>query len=470
MSSGTSSHVKLCAYTGENFYYQICDSANIVKTCPEIRRHYEGELKHLMLLPLCHVFGFIAVYLWFGFFSRTFVFPRDLNPATIQRTVKKHKVTHIFAVPMVWEAVAKAAFNKIKSRGDRTLHRFLRGLNFVNAMGSKGEFWAKRLMGEVREGLFGDSILFLITGGSDISSNTLRFFNGIGYHLANGYGMTEIGITSVEKSSSNKIRNSGSIGAPFGYTEYSLDEEGRLLVRGKTRASRILCDGKETISDLDEWFCTGDMMRCEKGRYFAQGRVDDLIVCDDGENLNPALAEKALMTEGIAKLCVYADSTEGPTLIVSVPGCYAKDRLTAIYTTLRQAMVRAKLDKVIRHLYFTHESLLAPGDFKLSRKKIAARVRDGQIRVFDPSQIDKRLDELFEGLEQDLLECFAEALSKDPSQITKDSHFFRDLGGTSLDYFALLGLLKAKLGVEIINSDTLQLATISEFTAYLKGR
>ena len=262
MSSGTSSHVKLCAYTGENFYYQVCDSVNIVKACPDICRHYKGELKHLALLPLCHVFGFIATYLWFGFFARTFVFPRDLNPATIQRTVKKHNVTHIFAVPMVWESVARAALSKIKARGDKTYRRFLRTSSMVNSLGSKGDFLAKRILSEVRDGLFGDSICFLISGGSDINLNTLRFFNGIGYHLANGYGMTEIGITSVERSRSKKILNSGSIGAPFGQTEYSIDESGKLLVRGKTRASRILCDGQETVTDPEGWFCTGDLMRC----------------------------------------------------------------------------------------------------------------------------------------------------------------------------------------------------------------
>ena len=143
MSSGTSDKVKLCAYNGENFYYQVCDSANIIANCPDIKRHYEGELKQLVLLPLCHVFGFIAVYLWFGFFSRTFVFPKDLDPATIQRTVKKHKVTHIFAVPMVWEAVAKAARSRIKARGEKTYKKFLSVSGFVNSHSKIGDAVAK---------------------------------------------------------------------------------------------------------------------------------------------------------------------------------------------------------------------------------------------------------------------------------------------------------------------------------------
>lgn len=468
MSSGTSNHVKLCAYTGENFYYQICDSANIIANCPDIKRHYEGELKQLMLLPLCHVFGFIAVYLWFGFFSRTFVFPRDLNPATIQRTVKKHKVTHIFAVPMVWEAVAKAADGKIKSRGDKTYRRFKRVSSMVNATVGIGDFMAKRFLSEVRDGLFGDSIMFLISGGSHISASTLSFFNGIGYHLANGYGMTEIGITSVEKSHVRKILNSGSIGAPFGYTEYSLDEKGHLLVRGKTRASRILCDGIETVTNPDEWFLTGDIMRVEKGRYFAEGRGDDLIICENGENLNPNLIEPTLIVDGVDKLCLFTAENKSVAVVASVPGCYAKERLLSVHSALTNAIASAKLDTVVRRIYFTNMPLLGEGDFKLSRKKVAHRVKNGSLCTFDISDLEKRSDELLEGLEKEIRMCFAEVLDKDPSLIGKDSHFFRDLEGTSMDYYSLIGVIKEKFGVEIVYSEAMHLATVSDFAAYLQ--
>ncbi len=469
MSSGTSDCVKLSVYTGENFYYQVCDSANIIATCPDIKRHYEGELKQLVLLPLCHVFGFIAVYLWFGFFARTFVFPRDLDPATIQRTVKKHKVTHIFAVPMVWEAVAKAAIGKIKARGDKTYSRFLRVTQLVNSLGRGGDFVARRFLREVREGLFGDSVLFLISGGSDISRTALEFFNGIGYHLANGYGMTEIGITSLEKSASKKILNSGSIGAPFGHTEYKLDERGCLCVRGKTRASRILSGGKVYLARPDEWFSTGDMMRFENGRYYCEGRADDLIICEDGENLNPRLAEEILLSDGIDKLCIFQKEDKTVALVASIPGIYGKEKIGALYERLLLAIAKAKLDRVIRSVYFTSEGLLASGEFKLSRKKIAFRIRDGLLRTFDPALIDDSSDELFDRLENDLRACFAESLGKSPDEIGKDSHFFRDLGGTSMDYFVLLGAIRTKLGVEIANSDTLRLATVSEFVAYLQN-
>ncbi|MBR5286003.1 MAG: AMP-binding protein [Clostridia bacterium] len=470
MSSGTSGKVKLCAYTGENFYYQICDSVNIVSTCPDIKKHYKGELKHLVLLPLCHVFGFIAVYLWFGFFSRTFVFPRDLNPTTIQRTVKKHEVTHIFAVPMVWDAVAKAATNKIKARGAKTYKRFISTSKLVNSTGRLGDFLARRLLSEVRDGLFGDSITFLISGGSEISTSTLSFFNGIGYHLANGYGMTEIGIVSVERSRSKKILNSGAIGAPFGYTKHRVDENGILLIGGKTRATRILVDGETVCSYEDEWFSTGDMMRFENGRYFASGRVDDMIICENGENIAPQLVEKELTVEHVDRACIFTDCDGRVAVIVSVPGCYTEERIGKIHQALVEALASARLDRAVGKIYFTNDSLLASGEIKISRKRLAQRIANGTLCTFDPNSVQSHSEELALGLERELCECFAEVLGKEPCEVGRNSRFFQDLGGTSIDYHILLGRIREKFGIEIFDGGNEHISTISEFAAYIQNK
>ncbi len=468
MSSGTTNNVKLCAYNGENFYYQICDSAHIIEKCPRIKQHYEGELKQLVLLPLCHVFGFIAVYLWFGFFSRTFVFPRDLNPDTIQRTVKKHKVTHLFAVPMVWESVHKAALRKIKERGASTYARFNRIIKITNRLGPVGDFLAKRLLREVREGLFGDSICFFITGGSDIKPETLQFFNGIGYHLVNGYGMTEIGITSVEKTSSQKIANTASIGAPFGYTEYSIDADGILLVRGRTRAGRIMQNGNALVTDYNEWFHTGDIMRCENGRYYFGGREDDLIVCEDGENINPLLVEMQLQISGADKVCILR-GRKGVMVVASIPGVFSDVQLKSIYEELTRRIAEARLSEAVKKIVFTHETLLRPGEFKLNRRKLAGRVEGGEMRTFDPRHIDEYVEELSSGLESEIAKYFAQVLGKDVAQIGPCDDFFRDLEGTSLDYFALLGIIKSRLGVDIVSGGGAKLSSVKAFAEYIKA-
>ncbi len=467
MSSGTTNDIKLCAYNGENFFYQICDSANILEQCSKMGEHYEGELKHLVLLPFYHVFGFIAVYLWFGFFSRTFVFPKDLSPDTVQRTVKKHKVTHIFAVPMVWESICKIAMRKIKAKGENTLRNFNRSCTLVNSLGKSGDLIASHLLGEVREAIFGDSIRFLITGGSNISPETVRFFNGIGYHLVNGYGMTEIGITSFEKSRKRKDVNKCSIGAPFGYTEYALDECSRLLVKGKTRAARIMQKGKVTLTNYDEWFNTGDIMRYVDGRYYADGRSDDLIVSENGDNLNPTIAERELKVNGVDSVCIF-NGRDGVTLLLSVPGIYSNTVLKAICGEVDARLVLSKLNSTVSKIILTHEKLLRDGEIKLSRKKIAQRVEQGEMSMFNPRNIDDHVCELMSGLEKDIISCFAEALGKDSSQIQKDADFFRDLGGTSLDYFTLLKIIATRIGIDFLADGNAKFSTVKDFAEYIE--
>ena len=469
MSSGTTENVKLCSYTGENFYYQIKDSVNIVKTCPGVKSHYNGDLKQLVLLPFCHVFGFIAVYLWFGFFARTFVFPKDLNPATIQNTIKKHKVTHVFAVPLVWENVYKAAIGKIKSRSAATYKRF----RFFHAItlrtGRLGNLIARSAFRELREGLFGDSVQFIVSGGSHIKKEVLEFFNGIGYHTANGYGMTEIGITSVEKSRRKSILCSGSIGAPFGNTFYKISEDGELLVKGKTRACEIIQGDQIQTTDYDGWFATNDLASYRKGRYYLNGRRDDLIISETGENINPVIAEKSISAQLVERLCIFKQANGTVTLLASVPGCFSEKRISEIYKELTRSVERSGLLGEIKTICITNQALVKDGEIKLNRRHLAKRFEAGEFRIISRERVEEDIHEMLSELENEVIACFAEVLNLDATQIGTDQSFFTDLGGTSLDYFALHSLIKQRMGVDIITAGGQTLCTVEEICQHIKG-
>lgn len=468
MSSGTTGNVKLCAYTGENFFYQICDSANIIKQCPRMKEHYKGELKQLVLLPFYHVFGFIAVYLWFAFFSRTFVFLKDLNPATIQNTVKKHEVTHIFAVPMVWDKVYRAAQKQVRARGEKTYRKFSRAIKLSNKLGTFGEPFAKAALHEVRESLFGDSIRFLISGGGALDRAVFEFYNGIGYHLANGYGMTEIGITSVEKSNKQSVLNTASVGAPFGYTEYRCDETGELLVKGRTRSARIIEGTQSRETDYDEWFHTGDLVSVRNGRYYHEGRMDDVVIGSGGENLNPTLLEPLLTVPGCDAVCLISGADREPVLLASVQGCFSQSRIHKVFDTLAQALADAKLDRTITTVCVTSDALMEVTDIKISRHKVREKYLVGQFCMIDRARISEHIDAVISELEAEVIACFAKALEREGEGIGADDHFFRDLGGTSLDYFALLEILKNKYAVEITESAKERLFTVWDFCEYIK--
>lgn len=467
MSSGTTEKVKLCAYTAENFYYQLCNSVDIVNGCAPLVAHYEGELKHLVALPFYHVFGFIAVYLWFGFFSRTFVFLRDMNPQTLLNTIKKHKVTHIFAVPLVWEKIRKQTVRTVKSRGEKTYSRFKRVLKLSSTLGSLGTAVATRALSEVREGLFGESVKFLISGGSHIKTKTLEFFNGIGYHLTNGYGMTEIGITSVDISDKPKILNKGSIGAPFSQVEYSISDSGELLVRTRAMASRIIQGESVTAVSFDEWFNTHDLVRESEGRYYLEGRVDDLIVCKNGENINPVLAEAKIRVEGCDAVCIFPDEKKVPVLIASVKSCYTDERIKEMVDLLTEAIRSAGLANEIQTLALTPDPLIESTEFKISRKRVAARYARGEFRIINHADSGEQISKMLSELEREVSSCFATALERPVEDISTTATFFLDLGGSSLDYFMLLNLLRSKFNISLPSDEDERLYTVRDFCDFI---
>lgn len=465
MSSGTQGDVKLCAYNAECFYHQICDTYYLVKNCPQIRKGCEGKIKQLALLPFYHVFGFIAVYLWFGFFSRTFVFLKDSSPQTLLNTVRRHKVTHVFAVPLVWKTIYKKTTSVIKSKGGVTARRFDKCLDAAKKS-KLGKKLTQRAFAEVRERIFGDSIRFLITGGSQIDAKTTEFFNAIGYHLANGYGMTEIGVTSVELSSSDKERNTLSVGEPFRGTRYKC-ENGRLHVKSPARAARILYGGKEIVTDFDEWFDTGDMAVEKNGKYFIMGRADDLLVDESGENVNPDIVEELLLTDGADGVCLFRARDGAVTLLVYCPKVYSGRGLADLRAATETKIKENRLEGVVRRIDLTDTPLLSDGEFKISRKKIAERYSENRFNLLSDESVDK--GDASES-EKKLKRLFSRALQIDEKEIGTGDDFFSDLNGNSLEYFSLVEMIKEEMNVVIPVEKAQKLSTVSEMEEYIRRR
>ncbi len=476
MSSGTSENVKLCVYTGEKFYHQLCNSVAIIKECKAIKRHYEGELKLLTFLPFYHIFGLAAVFMWFGFFSRTFVFLNDFGADTILNTVRKHKVTHIFAVPLLWNKVYEAAYKKVRERGEKTFNKFEKGLRIAQKLDfnpALAETFSRKAFKEVREKIFGDSIQFLIAGGSYISPEVVTFFNGIGYHMAVGFGMSEVGITSVELSEKAKVRNTCSVGKPFKSMEYTVGENGELLIRGNGMASKIIQNGQVTEISPDEWFHTKDaVIRSDDGRYYINGRMDDMIPCKTGENLNPNRIESMINVAGVRCSCLISRKNDfnepKPVLIIEVNKYLSGDRMKEILNNVKDHLAQNKLDGTINEIILTTDALMGAEDFKINRHRISRLYEQGQITTVRPDNSEMYHESIPEELLLDVKEIFAEALSVEKDTLNIDAHFFYDLEGSSLDYLSMLADIKNRYDVSFPDNEEGTLGTIREFCKYIQ--
>lgn len=472
MSSGTSNKVKICAYGTEELWYQVNTSVYVIDHCPALKKFYHNSLKHLMFLPLYHIFGFIAVYVWFCFFSCTIVELNDMSSQTILNTIKRHEITHIFSVPLFWETVYKQAIKGIKDRGDKTYKKFERALKISNKLGNfpiLGNAFRKVAFKEVRENLFGESISVLITGGSEINPEVFKFLNGIGYKFVNGFGMSEICIASFEMGNSFKYINSGSVGKPFDMVNYTINEDGCLLVESKSMSRYVLEGGVK--KEIPIPFNTRDLAKEVKGHYYILGRHDDLVVANSGENLNPGLIEPKFLIKGINGACLIGADNDGSkisVLLLSVNKYITGERLDEIKQEVEKIVSDNKLEALINKIEYVSDDFLEANQFKFNRSKLSKKYADGGFHnVYSNSYKE---EDYQTPMSHTIREIFATVLSKDVESVAFESNFFLDEGGSSFEYYALLAALSQEFEVNFPEDASKELLSVVDFERYIKEK
>lgn len=472
MSSGTSSKVKICALGTEELWNQVNTSVYVINHCPPLKQFYHNNLKHLLFLPLYHIFGFIGVYVWFCFFSCTLVELGDLSSQTILNTIKRHEITHIFAVPLFWESVYKQAIKGIKDRGDKTFDKFKKALIISNKLGNFpiiGKTFRKIVFKEVRENIFGESISVLITGGSEINSEVFKFLNGIGYRFVNGFGMSEICITSFEMSNRFKYINSGSVGKPFDCVKYSIDDAGCLLVESLSMSRYILEGGEKKSVPIP--YNTKDLAREENGHYYILGRYDDLVISNSGENLNPGIIEPKFLINGIKNSCLIGADNNGSkisVLLLSVNKYITGERLDEIKSNVDIVIKNNKLESLINKIEYVSDDFLEPNQFKFNRGKLAKKYANGEFHNIH-SNLYKEED-YRTPMSHTIREIFAATLSKDEENVAFESNFFLDEGGSSFEYYALLAALSQEFEVNFPEDSSKILLSVADFEKYIKDK
>lgn len=478
-TSATSLNVKVCIYDGSSFAAQVSNTKHLVKANPMLKARYNGEIKQLAFLPFYHVFGLVASYFWYGFFNRTFVFLQDLATDTIKNTIIRHKVTHVFAVPMVWHTIYKTILREVNKKDEKTINKFNKGLKlslFIqNICPSLGARIANKLFKEVCDKAFGDSIRCMITGGSYINPDALRVINGIGYPLYNGYGMSEIAITSVECRRKSKYRLSGSIGKPLKTVSYMIGDNNTLLVKGSTLCSKIISKDNVSFISKDEWFDTKDIANVDKkGNYFLSGRFDDVVISSSGEKINPDVIEKVLFLPSVTRYSVlgYGENNQ-LSIILEVPSKPNAILLGKIISEVDNALVSLKEENYnIERVYYTHDPIASAQAIKVSRSILKKYINDGKV-VLHPYHMLKEMevsddDLLHNVMCSEIIEMMALILDINKDEIKPNTNFIMDLGGSSLDYLDLVLKIGEKFEVEF-NAD-IRAFTASDLANYVIER
>ena len=460
-TTATSLKPKLCVYTGKQIAAQILNTYYVLNTGKRMKKHYHGQLKQLAFLPFYHVFGLFATYFWFAFFGRCFVFLSDYSGETILRTVRRHEVTHIFAVPLLWHTIEKEIRRSVRSKGEKTEKKFYKALSvsekLQNFCPCLGNLAAKIMFREVRRQVFGDSICFLISGGSHLRSDCLSLFNALGYSLHVGYGMSEIGICSVELREKPKQKNQNSIGKHFPSVRYEIDggDEGELLVSGDSLCVGYYIDGVYHERG-DGAFRTGDLVRRDKkDYYFFAGRTSELIIGPSGENVSPDEIEARLDLPYARRSCVLGMGEAGKeeiTLIVEVAPTMPQVQRRKLLAAINEQNSSLSSVEKLQKLFFTTDPIASENAIKVSRAGLKRMLEGGKVNLL-PAQVfcKQEASELsdLDDIGLAVRAIVAEVLNRGEEEVGAEDHFIFDLGGNSLEYFTLQGALNERFDIRL---------------------
>jgi long-chain acyl-CoA synthetase len=165
----------------------------------------------------------------------------------------------------------------------------------------------------------GGRIRIIGAGGAALAPDLARVFIGLGLPILQGYGLTETSpIISVNRLEDN---DPTTVGRPLAGVEVRVDKSGELLTRGPLVMLGYWNNPEATKATIDKegWLHTGDLVEIRDGRIHITGRVKDIIVMSNGENVAPGEVEQAIMMdtafeqvmitgEGRAKLALLAVS------------------------------------------------------------------------------------------------------------------------------------------------------------------
>lgn len=141
--------------------------------------------------------------------------------------------------------------------------------------------------------VFGGNLKIIFTGGAHLDPYYIDRFAEYGVDVFEGYGMSEC--SPVISSNTPSVHKAGSIGMPLSNVEVSF-ENGEILVKGSSVMKGYYNMPEETAETLrDGWLHTGDKGYLdEDGFLFINGRVKNLIILSNGENISPEEIENKL--------------------------------------------------------------------------------------------------------------------------------------------------------------------------------
>ncbi len=163
---------------------------------------------------------------------------------------------------------------------------------------------------EIGRSVFGKNLERIYSGGAHLDPFYISEMAEYGVEICEGYGMSEC--SPVISTNGEFGNRPGSVGLPLENAEVRI-ENGEVQVRGSSVMKGYYKMPKETEETLkDGWLHTGDLGRLDEDGYlYITGRLKNLIILSNGENISPEEIEMAFDLEPLIGEIVVTGEDNG---------------------------------------------------------------------------------------------------------------------------------------------------------------
>ena len=235
-----------------------------------------GVHRYIALLPLSHVFGAIAG-LCGCFYSGNLMFTCEDMKATIGK-LPVIRPTLLVIVPGICDILAGLC-----------------------------KMYGPQFLG---------SLKMIISGAANVPPRLTEIFTKMGVTFCFGYGLTET--ANLTSANADAVTHPTSIGKIYPGQETKI-VDGELWVKGDNIFSGYYKDPEKTAEVLtpDGWLRTGDLCRFdEDGFLYITGRIKNLIILSNGENVSPESLEEPFYADPCVRdAMVKEDELNGQQVI-----------------------------------------------------------------------------------------------------------------------------------------------------------
>jgi long-chain acyl-CoA synthetase len=450
-TSGTTGEPKGIVHTHGNVLASVEPIADAARGYMRYER-FVHPLRFLHTLPLSHVFG-QTMGLWIPpIFGAEVHFESRLSAPRIIETIRRERISVLAGVPRV--------LAMLKSHLETEYPDLTARLAAAQGISAGKRWWRFRDIHRA----FGLKFWAFVTGGGALPGAVEQFWNGLGFVLVQGYGMTETAALITLNHPFRVAR--GTMGKPLPGRDVKLQPDGEVLVRGPM-ISQATWSGGSLHARSDEWLATGDLAEAQTtGELRFLGRKSETIVTGAGVNVHPEDLEAALEQEPEVAACavVPVETPFGPEACAVLALRGTSGRAASVLQNANSRL--AEFQRIRRWVLWPEPDLPRTSTGKVKRAAVTAWLasREKEAGRTSPVAGADWLLTLITQITGEGLTSHQEARGA-----TGDLRLSEDLRLDSLGRVQLLDALEERLGVAIDQETYAKAETLAELRRLVTG-